>query len=69
VISDNKLALKSRLRRLGRIEVRQAQRRHGGKPEELSCLDPAVPGDDLVVMADQDRVGEAEALRCCGRSA
>jgi len=31
-------------------------------PQQPGGLHPAVPGDDLVVIADQDRVGEAELL-------
>ena len=43
------------------VEVGQAQRRHLLQPQQLGGLDPAVAGDDLVLVADQHRVGEAEA--------
>ena len=45
---------------LRRIEVGQAKRRNALHPEKLGGFDPAMPGDDLVVIADQDRIGEAE---------
>ena len=44
----------------------QAKRRNALHPEKLGSLDPAMPGDDLVVIADQDRVGEAELLDAVG---
>ena len=50
--------------RLG--QVRQPERRDALNPEELCCLDPAMAGDDLVLIADEDRVGETEALDASG---
>ena len=47
---------------LRRAQVGQPERRHALQAEQLGGLDPAVTGDDLVLIADQDRVGEAEAL-------
>jgi hypothetical protein len=35
-------------------------------PSILAPFDPPVSGDDLVFIADQDRVGEAEALDAPG---
>ncbi len=31
-------------------------------PQQLGRQHPAVAGDDLIIVADQDRVGESEAL-------
>ena len=45
---------------LGRIEVGQAKRRDALQPDQLRCFDSAVISDDLVIIADQDRIGEAE---------
>jgi hypothetical protein len=42
---------------LSRIEVRQPKRWNALHPEELGSFDAAVPGDDLIVITDQDRVG------------
>ena len=50
--------------RLG--QVRQPERQDALNPEELCCLDPAMAGDDLVLIADEDRVGETEALDASG---
>jgi hypothetical protein len=36
--------------------------RHGGKIEQLRGLDPAVAGDDSVVLVDQNWIVEAEGL-------
>ena len=47
-------------------EMRQPQRRHGRNAEFLGCHHPAVAGDDLALVADQHRVGEAEALDAVG---
>jgi hypothetical protein len=51
---------------LGRIEVGQAQRRNTLHAQQLCGFHPAVAGDDLVIIADQDRIGEAEALNAVG---
>src|SRR6266852_5488277 len=48
------------------IEVGQAKRRNALYPEKLSSFDAAVPGDDLVIITDQDRVGETELLDAVG---
>jgi hypothetical protein len=40
--------------------VGQTQRRDAQHPKKLCGFHPAVPGDDLVIVADQDRIGEAE---------
>jgi hypothetical protein len=45
---------------LRRIQVGQANRRDGLQADELGCLHPAMSGDDLVIITDQDRIGEAE---------
>ena len=51
---------------LRRIEVGEAQRRNALNPKQLGGLHPAVPGDDLGVIADEDRIGEAEPLNAVG---
>ena len=51
---------------LRRIEMGQAQRRHAVHAEQLGGLDPAMAGDDLAVVADQHRIGEAEPLDAVG---
>jgi hypothetical protein len=51
---------------LRRIEVREANRRDALQAYELGCLDPAMSGDDLVIIADQHRIGEAELLNAIG---
>lgn len=48
------------------IEVAQAKRRNALYPEKLGSFDAAMPGDDLVIITDQDRVGEAEFLDAVG---
>src|SRR5438445_200345 len=51
---------------LSRIEVGQAKRRNALHPEMLGSFDAAVPGDDLVIITDQDWVGEAELSDAVG---
>lgn len=51
---------------LRRIEVGEANRRDALQAYELGCLDPAMSGDDLVIIADQHRIGEAELLDAVG---
>jgi len=46
--------------------VAQAKRRNALYPEKLGSLDAAMPGDELVIITDQDRVGEAEFLDAVG---
>lgn len=46
---------------LGLIEMRQLQGGYTVQPEQLGGLDAAMACDDLAVVADQDRIGEAEA--------
>jgi hypothetical protein len=46
--------------------VEQPRRRPAVNAEELRCLDAAMAGDDLVLIADEDRVGKAEALDTSG---
>jgi len=43
-----------------RIEARQAKRRHVFEAEKLGGLQPAMAGDDFVIVVDEDRIGEAE---------
>ncbi len=45
---------------LRRIEARKAKRRHAFQAQKLSGLQAAMPGDDFVVIVDEDRIGEAE---------
>ena len=45
---------------LSLAEVREAEARDLGEAEQLCCFDSAVAGDDLALVRDQDRVGEAE---------
>jgi hypothetical protein len=40
--------------------------RHRGKTEQLRGLDPAVAGDDAVILVDEDGVVEAEGLDAGG---
>src|SRR5215207_3235143 len=51
---------------LGVIEVRQPERRDAFDAKELRCLDPAMTGNDLVLIADEDRIRETEALDASG---
>ena len=51
---------------LRRIKVGEAQRRDALHPEQLGGFHPAVPGDDLVVIADQHRIREAEPVNAVG---
>jgi hypothetical protein len=51
---------------LSRVEVRQTTGRDALHAKELGGCDTPVPGDDLVVVADQNRIGEAEALDAVG---
>jgi hypothetical protein len=45
---------------LRRIEARQAKRRHTFQAQKPSGFQAAMPGDDFVVIVDEDRIGEAE---------
>jgi hypothetical protein len=45
---------------LCRIEARQAKRRDGFQAQKLSGPQAAMPGDDFVLIVDEDRIGEAE---------
>jgi hypothetical protein len=51
---------------LGRPEVRKPYGWHAEVSEKLCSLDPTVPGNDLIVVADQDWVGEAEPFDAAG---
>jgi hypothetical protein len=51
---------------LRRIEVGQAQRRNALHSQQLGGFHSAMPGDDLAVIADQHRIGEAEPLDAVG---
>ena len=51
---------------LRRIEVGQPNRRDALQAHEPGCLDSAMAGDDLVIIADQHRIGEAELLNAIG---
>ncbi len=44
----------------------QAKRRNALHPEKLGGLDAAVPGDDLVIITDQDWVSESELSDAVG---
>src|SRR5450759_70770 len=46
---------------LGLIEVREANRRHRRYVEALGGFDASVPGDDVAIVIDQDRVVEAKS--------
>jgi hypothetical protein len=45
---------------LRRIEVGEANRRDALQTDQPGCFDPAMSGDDLVIIADQHGIGEAE---------
>jgi hypothetical protein len=51
---------------LGGIEVGQAHGRHVLPANKLGGLHPAVSGNDLIVIADQNRIGEAEPRDAVG---
>jgi hypothetical protein len=51
---------------LSRAEVGQTKGWNALDSEELCGFDPAVTGDDLIVVADQHRVREPEALDAAG---
>lgn len=46
--------------------MRQTERRDGLPAQELGRLHPAMAGHDLVIVADEHRVGEAKALDAGG---
>jgi hypothetical protein len=51
---------------LSRIEMRQAKRGDAFHAEELGGFDPPMSGNNLVVVADEDRIGEPELADAVG---
>jgi hypothetical protein len=48
---------------LGPIEVGQAKLGHAAQPEQLRALHPAVPGDDLIDVAQEPVFAPNRTLR------